>query len=146
MAIDGQQAQRERVEQVDVLPFADIEDQINANYGEIQTKTTQAVVKRLGLGQGVLITEVVSTQTDGQFVERDRYNEIDLELYEAKNKITRLERECRKQSELLEVQELKMERIEEAQGKAKARIATAEAEAEAATHRVNNLEAEVEDM
>ena len=71
-------------------------------------------MKRLGLGQGVLITEVVSTQTEGQFVERDRYNEIDLELYESKNKITRLERECRKQGELLEVQELKMERIEEA--------------------------------
>ena len=40
-------------------------------------------MKRLGLGQGVLITEVAATQTDGQFVERERYNEIDLMLYEA---------------------------------------------------------------
>ena len=71
-------------------------------------------MKRLGLGQGVLITEVRSTQTDGHFVERELYNEVDLLLYEAKNKITRLERESRKHNELLEVQELKLERVEEA--------------------------------
>ena len=118
------------------MPFADIEDQINANYDEIQTKTTQAVVKRLGLGQGVLITEVQSTQTDGQFVERDRYNEIDLLLFEAQKKVTRLEKESRKQSELLEVQELKLERVEEATGKAKVKFRAKEAEAEAATTKV----------
>ena len=67
-------------------------------------------------------------------------------LYEAQQKVTRLERECRKQSELLEVQEFKIERIEEAKGEVKARFTAKEAEAEAATARVNELEKEVESL
>ena len=40
-------------------------------------------MKRLGLGQGVLITEVQASQTEGEFVEAERLNEADLMLYEA---------------------------------------------------------------
>ena len=69
-------------------------------------------------------------------MERDRFNEIDLLLFEATKKVARLEKESRKQSELLEVQELKLERVEEATGNAKVKFRAKEAEAEAATTKV----------
>ena len=39
------------------MPFSTIKRQIDDNYIDIQTKTTQAVIKRLGLGTGVIFTE-----------------------------------------------------------------------------------------
>jgi len=47
------QPEKARVQTFDVMPFSTIKGQIDKNYSEIQSKTTRAVIKRLGLGKKV---------------------------------------------------------------------------------------------
>ena len=79
-------------------------------------------------------------------MERDRFNEVDTMLCEAERKIKRLEVDLRKKSDEIEVQELKIERLEEAKGKAKSQRDAKEAEAEAEKFKVMKLGREVDEL
>jgi len=46
------------------MPFDEINNQINSNYCEIQTRTTKIVIDRLGLGTGILKTSDATCQTE----------------------------------------------------------------------------------
>lgn len=50
-------AGKPRVNRIEVTPFYEFKNQIDNNYSEIQAKTTQAVIRRLGLGSGKPILE-----------------------------------------------------------------------------------------
>lgn len=71
------------VSQVEVMPFSTIKRQIDDNYNDIQTKTTQAVIKRLGLGTGVIFTEHRGMQTVDEYVHKDVYNALDSRCFDA---------------------------------------------------------------
>ena len=78
------------------MPFSTIKRQIDDNYIDIQTKTTQAVIKRLGLGTGVILTEPRGMQTVDEYVHKDVYNALDSKCFDAEQAIITLEKECEK--------------------------------------------------
>ena len=59
----NQGPQQERVSRIEMVPFSKIKNQIDSNYSEIQTKTTRAVIERLGLGLTQVTKKPAYSQT-----------------------------------------------------------------------------------
>ena len=75
------------------MPFKIIKNKIGLNYADIQARTTKIMVDKFGLSQRTNITVPAFAQTEGQYIEKSLYNEIDQKLFHAEEKIAKLQKE-----------------------------------------------------
>ena len=84
---------KERVEEVEVIPFKVIKNKIGLNYADIQARTTKIMVDKFGLSQKSNITVPAFAQTEGHYVEKSLYNELDQNFFHSEEKVAKLLKE-----------------------------------------------------